>query len=189
MTKLIKAMVTAILLLLSVPTFSQIVTGKPMFQRKSGVWRSFLLVMPDSLNTRASTPSANTDPITLMFDFRPPNCAPEMKFVFSLGHVASHDVDRDDVAVTLRTDSGARVDVVAIGYTSMGDTDAMIIIPKSDTLMSEITDMSRGQILRTKIVYGSDEASAYYSVYFMDGMTAAYRRAHAMCTDPASIRR
>jgi hypothetical protein len=189
MTKPIKAMVTAALLLLSVPTFSQIVDGRMMYAQRSGYWNSFLLVFSDSVNTRAATGSVDGSAVTLALDFAPPGCQPIMEFLLPVGVAAPKDNVRNDVLVTARTDSGTRTNFQAVSMVTMGDTTALVYVPNSTNLMGQIGEMSRGQVLRVKVLFGTDESAAIYDTYSMVGLTAAYRRAQTMCANPASMRR
>jgi hypothetical protein len=160
-----------------------------MYAQRSGYWNSFLLVFPDSVNTRAATGSVDGSAVSLALDFTPPGCQPVMEFLFPIGSAMSRDNVRSDIVVTARTDGGARVNFSALSVATMGDTTIIVYVPNSVNLMGQIGEMSRGQTLRVKILAGGNESAAIYDTYSMVGLTAAYRRAQIMCANPASIRR
>jgi hypothetical protein len=189
MIKFVKTLAGVVLLLLSVPAFAQIVTGQTMYAQRSGYWDSFLLVLPGSVNTRAATGSVDGSAITLALDFTPPGCQPIMEFLLPVGVAAPKDNVRNDVLVTARTDSGTRTNFQAVSMVTMGDTTALVYVPNSTNLMGQIGEMSRGQVLRVKVLFGTNESTAIYDTYSMVGLTAAYRRAQTMCANPASMRR
>lgn len=189
MIKFAKAAAAMALLLATVPASAQIVSGRLMFDQRNGYWSSFLLVLPNSAaNTRASATSTDGTITTLAFDFTPPNCVPVLKFLFSMGETAQKDNTRTDLLITMRTDSGARVEFSAASMVTMGDTTGMIYVMDNGSLLGQIGEMSRGQVLRVKTVFGDDTAGAIYNTYSLMGMTAAYRRAEGMCKNPASLR-
>ncbi|WP_368647789.1 hypothetical protein ABRZ00_00525 [Castellaniella ginsengisoli] len=65
----------------------------------------------------------------------------------------------------------------------------MIYVLDDGNLIGQIGEMSRGQTLRVKTVFGGETSDAGYNTYSLMGMTAAYRRAEGMCKNPASLRR
>lgn len=187
MNTLTKVAVTLALGAMMSATSAQMVIGKSMYSQNSGYWRSFLLVLPDAVSSRAATPSTSGSGISLAFEFIPPSCLPILEFLLSFNNPAQRDVARSDILVTLRTDSGPRVSFQAGGYTTMGDATGMVFVLNDSNLMGQIGEMSRGQVLRTKVVYGNDEAGASYDTYSLIGMTAAFRRAATMCSNPAQV--
>lgn len=190
MTRSVKAAIAAILLLAAVPAIAQIVSGEILFDKRSGYWSSFLLVLPNgSANTRASALSTDGTATTLAIDFTPPSCEPALKFLLSMRGPAQRDNTRADLLVTMRTDDGARVDFMAGSMVTMGDTTGMIYVLDDGNLIGQIGEMSRGQTLRVKTVFGGETSDAGYNTYSLMGMTAAYRRAEGMCKNPASLRR
>lgn len=188
MMKLVKTVTVACLVLASACASAQIETGNTLYAQRSGYWNSFLLVFPKEVYARTSTESIDGSLIALTFNFVPPRCEPVLEFLLSVGVIASRDNVRNDVSVIMRTDSGDRVSLPATSIVTMGDKYAMIHVPTSSNLLGQIGEMSRGQTLRVKIVFGNNESTATYNVYSLNGMTAAYRRASTMCTNPASVR-
>lgn len=177
----------ALLLLATTSAGAQILTGQTMYLQRSGYWQSFLLLLQNSVSARAATGSLQNDGTALVFDFFPKECNPAMRLIIPLSQVAAQDAVRSDILITLRVDAGARTDFLATSYVSMGDTSFMLLVPGSDSLTSEISEMSRGQMLRMKLVAGGEESKAAYGSFSMIGMTAAFRRASTMCANPASI--
>ncbi|WP_368646944.1 hypothetical protein [Castellaniella ginsengisoli] len=189
MIKSAKVAAAIVLFMGAVPAPAQIVSGELMFDQRSGYWSSFLLVLPSAANTRASAASTDGTATTLAIDFTPPNCNPVLKFLFPMGSAAPKDNTRVDLSITMRTDSGARVEFSAASMVTMGDTTGMIYVMDSGNLLGQVGEMSRGQVLRVKTVFGDDTTGAIYNTYSLMGMTAAYRRAEGMCKNPASFRR
>lgn len=189
MCKFAKHIITAILLTSAAPTFAQLQVGERMYSQRNGYWDSFLLVFPTAAYTRATTTAIDGAAFILTLDFVPPGCKPTMNFLLPVGGPAEKDNTRYDVTVSTRTDDGARVSFVAVSTVTMGDTYGLIEVQSNTNLLGQIGEMSRGQTLRVKTVFGGDESSASYNSYSLMGMTAAYRRAETMCKNPASIRR
>lgn len=189
MTRIAKIVVMAALLIAGAQVSAQVKQGQTMYGQRNGYWNSFLLILGNSVNSRATTSAVDGSSVALSIDFTPPKCEPLMEFGFSLDHPARRDVFRNDVLITMRTDNGVRANFTGAGYTTMGDTFGLIYVLNSTNLLGQIGEMSRGQTLRVKIVYGNDESDASYNTYSMTGMTAAFRRAQQMCINPASLRR
>lgn len=183
---LTRTTVAVALSLLAVSASAQIVTGQTMYEQRSGYWSSFLLVFPKYVYVRVSTIATSGTSLVLALDFVPPDCNPVMNIMIPIGVRMNRDNIRSDVVVTLRTDNGERVDLGAMSLVTMGDTTGMITIPNSVLLMGQIGEMSRGQVLLTKVLFGSDESSAWYNSFSLVGLTAAYRRGALMCANPAA---
>lgn len=182
--------VVALMLGLAASANAQITTGQTMYMQRHSYWNSFLLLLKSSVSTRASTLSAGGTGGALAFDFIPPECSPAMKIITPIGSAATQDLNSTNVVLSARTDSGTRFELPAELYASMGDTDAMFTVRSNSTLLAAIGEMSRGQVLRMKSSYGWDPNGGGYDTFSMVGMTAAFRRAYEMCSDPAKyIRR
>lgn len=170
-------------------TTAQIFTGETYFERLYGRWHSFMLVLPNTVSMRATT-IADDGTLPFVVDFYPPKCQPNFSFMVPLNYVADKDVTRNDVIVSFRADTGARIDSYAVSMITMGDTSGIIAPISSDITYNLVSEMKRGYTLRVKVSFGPNSYGNedLYFTYPLSGFTASYIRAEDMCMNPTKYR-
>lgn len=163
---------------------SQILKGDISMARSFGYWQSYVVTLNNdkkqSKTARIASVSLDSN-IVLALDTKQPHCQSTISLILPFTRPAERDVVRQDILLSLRTDSGRRFEMNAASFTSMGDDTAIIMINAKEQLSALIAEMLNGSLLRVKVTFGHNERNTSYLTFSLRGFSAAFTRMMQQC--------